>query len=90
MVFNYPWEHLARLRPKNIVLSHFNTFLREDPDEQLGVGSLDFVKMPKLSRDVQSTFARNAASDPDFGKLYIPAITVIEKGGGARNVIRIP
>jgi hypothetical protein len=85
----YPRDHLARLQPKNIVLSHFNTFFKEDPDQQLAVGPLDFVRMPGLSREVQSTFARNAASDPDFEKLYIPAITVMENGGDARNVIRI-
>ena len=88
-VRGYPREHLARLRPKNIVLSHFNTFFKEDPDEQLALGPIDFVKMPGLSREVQSAFARNPASDPDFEKLYIPAITVMENGGGARNVIRI-
>lgn len=85
----YPREHLARLRPKNIVLSHFNTFFSEEPDKQLAAGPFDFVKMPGLSREVQATFARNAASDPDFKKLYIPAITVMENDGGARNVIQI-
>jgi L-ascorbate metabolism protein UlaG (beta-lactamase superfamily) len=88
-VRGYPEEHLARLRPKNIVLSHFNTFFKEDPDEQLAVGPLDFVKMPVLSREVQASFARNAASNPDFEKLYIPAISVIDGGGHTRNVIRI-
>lgn len=87
-VRGYPSEHLARLRPKNIVLSHFNTFIREDPDEQLAYGPLDFVKFPKLSRDVQATFARNAGSHPEFGAMYVPAITVMESNG-ARNVIRI-
>lgn len=88
-VRGYPEEHLARLRPRNIVLSHFNTFAKEDPDEQLAIGPFDFVKMPKLSREVQATFARNSASDPNFQKLFIPAITVMEMDGGARNVIRI-
>jgi L-ascorbate metabolism protein UlaG (beta-lactamase superfamily) len=88
-VRGYPREHLARLRPKNIVLTHFNTFFKEDPDQQLALGPLDFVKMPGLSREVQAAFARNPRSDPDFEKLYIPAITVMENGGGARNVIRI-
>ncbi len=88
-VRGYPREHLARLRPKNIVFTHFNTFAREDPDEQLAWGPFDFVKLPKFSRSVQATFARSAASYPDFEKLYIPVITVIEKDGSARNVIRI-
>lgn len=88
-VRGYPADHLARLRPKNIVLSHFNTFIREDPDEQLAYGPMDFAKMPKFTRDVQATFALNAAARPDFGKMFVPAITVIEEDGSTRNVIRI-
>jgi L-ascorbate metabolism protein UlaG (beta-lactamase superfamily) len=88
-VRGYPAEHLARLRPRHIVLSHFNTFVREDPDEQLALAGTDFVKMRKLSREVQATFVRNAADYPEFEKLHIPAITVMSEGGAARNVIRI-
>lgn len=88
-VRGYPEQHLARLRPSNIVFTHFNTFLKEDPDEQLAWGPFDFVKMPKLSRDVQATFASDPATYPDFEKLFIPAITVIGKDGDTRNVIRI-
>jgi L-ascorbate metabolism protein UlaG (beta-lactamase superfamily) len=88
-VRGYPQEHLARLRPRNLVFSHFNTFLKEDPDEQLAFGPVDFVRMPEFSRDVQGTFVRNAAGYKEFGKLYIPAITTIDTKGFARNVIRI-
>ena len=87
-VRGYPREHLARLRPKNIVFTHFNTFVKEDPDEQLAWGPFDFVKMPQLSREAQISFAKNVASHPEFEKLFIPAITVIESNGDARNVIR--
>lgn len=88
-VSGYPEQHLARLRPKHVILSHFNTFMHEDPDAQLSVLGKDFIKMPKLSRDVQSTFASNATDYPDFKKLYIPAITKIEAGSSPRNVIQI-
>jgi len=88
-VRDYPREHLARLRPKHIVLSHFNTFIKEDPDEQLAYGPVDFVNLPRLSREVQASFALNEASYPGFEKLYIPAITRIEQNGEARNVIRL-
>ncbi len=71
------------------MLSHFNTFAKEDPDAQLALGGIDFVKMPKLSRDVQSTFAGNVTAYPQFEKLHIPAITVMGEGGEARNVIHI-
>ncbi len=88
-VRGYPGQQLAMLRPRHIVLSHFNTFLHENPDEQLTFGGRDVVNMPKLSRDVQVGFARNAAAYPEFEKLHIPALTVMEEDGGARNVIRI-
>lgn len=88
-VRGYPQEHLARLRPRHIVFSHFNTFVKEDPDEQLAYGPVDFVNMPTFSRAVQETFVRNAANHEDFENLYIPAITVIGNHGDARNVIRI-
>jgi L-ascorbate metabolism protein UlaG (beta-lactamase superfamily) len=88
-VSGYPERHLAQLRPRHIVLSHFNTFAKEDPDAQLALGGIDFVNMPKLSREVQSTFANNVTGYPQFEKLHIPAITVMGEGAGARNVIRI-
>lgn len=88
-VRDYPREHLARLQPKHIVLSHFNTFITEDPDEQLAYGPVDFVNLPRLSREVQAAFALNEASYPGFEKLYIPALTRIDDQGRARNVIRI-
>ncbi len=85
----YPEKHLARLRARQLVLSHFNTFVREDPDEQLAIAGRDVVKMPKLSRDLQAAFARNPTEYPEFEKLHIPAITRIEGDGRVRNVIRI-
>ncbi|MFN0126045.1 MAG: MBL fold metallo-hydrolase [Verrucomicrobiales bacterium] len=88
-VHHYPRKHLARLQPKHIVLSHFNTFITEDPDEQLAYGPVDFVHLPHLSREVQATFALKEACYPRFEKLYIPAITRIDEQGEARNVIRI-
>jgi len=89
-VRGYPEEHLARLKPRHVVLSHFNTFVREDPDEQLAILGIDFVKMPQLTRDMQATFARTEREYSEFEKMHIPAITVFEENGGARNVIRIP
>ena len=86
-VRGYPEEHIAHLQPRHIVLSHFNTFMKEDPDEQLVIGPLDTVKMRKLSRDLQSTFARNRDHYPEFEKLHIPAITMMKDGGNARNVL---
>ncbi len=86
---DYPEKHLAHLKPKHIVLSHFNTFAKENPEEQLAIAGIDFVKMEKLSRDVQSVFARTEDSYKGFEKLHIPAITRMGPGGEARNVIRI-
>jgi hypothetical protein len=47
------------------------------------------VNLPRLSREVQASFALNEASYPGFEKLYIPAITRIGENGEARNVIRL-
>ena len=88
-VRGYPEQHLARLQPRHIVFSRFNTFAKEDPDEQLSLAGIDFVKMPKLSRDVQATFALMEQDYPRFEKLHIPAITVMEPRGTPRNVLRI-
>jgi len=88
-VDGYPADHLAHLRPRHIVLSHFNTFMRESPDEQLSILGKDFVELSAISRDIQSTFAGSACGYPEFEKLHIPAITVMESHGRGRNVIHI-
>lgn len=81
--FNYPEDVLKRLRPRHVVLSHFNTFLREDPDEQLSVGRADLIRLNEISRKIQQT----GLSYPGFEKLHIPAITRVAEGGRARNVV---
>lgn len=85
----YPEEHLAILRPRHIVLSHFNSFVKEDPDAQNSILGIDFVGMPELSRDFQAVFGNDQVSYPEFEKMHIPAITRIEEDGSARNVIHI-
>lgn len=85
----YPEKQLARLRPRHIVLSHFNTFFKENPDRQLAIGGIDLVKMDGLSRDVQSGFALRTQEYPEFETLQIPAITIMETYDQARNVITI-
>jgi L-ascorbate metabolism protein UlaG (beta-lactamase superfamily) len=85
----YPQEHLAILRPRHIVLSHFNSFVTEDPDAQNSIVGIDFVGLADLSRDFQAAFANETVSYPEFEKMHIPAITRIEEDGATRNVIRI-
>jgi L-ascorbate metabolism protein UlaG (beta-lactamase superfamily) len=80
-VDGYPQQHLARLKPRHVVVSHFNTFTKDDPDA-VGIPNCD---LPQLSRDIQSTLATN----PRFEKLHIPAITRLEPGERPRNVIQI-
>ncbi|MBL9113375.1 MAG: MBL fold metallo-hydrolase [Verrucomicrobiaceae bacterium] len=77
----YPQQHLGRLKPRHVVLSHFNSFTKEDPDA-MGMPKSD---IPGLSRAIQSTFSSN----PRFEKLHIPAITILEPNKKARNVIQI-
>ncbi len=88
-VRGYPEEHLRRLKPAHIVLNHFNTFAREDPDATATLFGKRLVDIPKLSRSVQSVFAGHASEYPEFKRLYIPALTVMDEGGRARNVILI-
>jgi L-ascorbate metabolism protein UlaG (beta-lactamase superfamily) len=83
----YPEEHLARLRPRHIVLNHFNTFMAEKPDEQLAILGRDFVKLGQLTRDVQATFARAGKAYPEFEAMHIPAITRMEAKDRGRNVL---
>lgn len=85
----YPEQHLARLRPKHIVLDHHNTFFKEDPDAQLYAAGVDFVQFEKLSRKLQEAFV-NAKEYPEFKTLQVPAITVMEAGekDKGRNVLR--
>jgi L-ascorbate metabolism protein UlaG (beta-lactamase superfamily) len=85
----YPEGALIRLKPRHVVLSHFNTFLKEDPDEQLSVGRSDLVRLDRLSRQIQSVCLDKKNGYPGFEKLHIPAITRMESFGIARNVIRI-
>ena len=84
-----PGKHLARLRPRHIVLSHFNTLLKENPDRQLAIGWIDLVKIDDLSRDIQSGYALRTREYPEFETLQIPAITIMEAYDQARNVITI-
>lgn len=83
----YPEDHLARLRPRHIVLSHFNTFMAEKPDEQLSILGQDFVKLGQITRDVQATFARATKTYPEFEAMHIPAITRMESKDRGRNVL---
>jgi L-ascorbate metabolism protein UlaG (beta-lactamase superfamily) len=83
----YPAGALTRLKARHVVLSHFNTFLKEDPDEQLSFGGKDMIHFDKLSREIQAS----GLSDDykEFEKLHIPAITRMEEDGRARNVVRL-
>jgi hypothetical protein len=85
----YPERALTRLRPRHVVLSHFNTFLKEDPDEQLSVGRFDLIHLGDLSREIQTVGLRGDDGYTEFEKLHIPAITRMEEDGRGRNVIRI-
>lgn len=85
----YPGKHLQRLRPRHVVLNHFNTFMAEKPDEQLAILGKDFVKLGEMTRKVQGVFARECEKYPEFEVMHIPAITRMEKKDLGRNVLRI-
>lgn len=81
--FCYPEDVLKRLQPRHVVLSHFNTFLKEDPDEQLSVSRMDLVQLDDFARKVQQV----CLACPNFEKLHIPALTRMEEDGRGRNVV---
>jgi L-ascorbate metabolism protein UlaG (beta-lactamase superfamily) len=83
----YPEQHLARLRPRHIVLNHYNTFFKEDPDAQLYLAGKDFVQFNALSRKMQQAFV-SAKGYPEFEALHVPAITVMDARDRGRNVLR--
>lgn len=83
----YPEQHLARLKPKHIVLNHYNTFFKEDRDAQLYLGGKDFVQFETLSRRMQEAFV-GSKDYPEFEALHVPAITVMSGRDQGRNVLR--
>lgn len=85
----YPEQHLSRLLPRHVVLSHFNTFTKEDPDEQLSTLGIDAIHIRDLSRSIQKVFAERDKDYPEFEALHIPAITLMDDFDQGRNVIRI-
>ncbi|MCP5546888.1 MAG: MBL fold metallo-hydrolase [Akkermansiaceae bacterium] len=88
-VDDYPAAHLKRLRPRHIVLGHFNNFLKNATDEQTSYAGIDFAKTDDMSREVQRFFTTNAAAYPEFEAMHIPSVTVMDGKDRARNVVRI-
>ncbi|MCB1133412.1 MAG: hypothetical protein KDN05_19990, partial [Verrucomicrobiae bacterium] len=88
-VDDYPAAHLKRLRPRHIVLGHFNNFLKNATDEQTSYAGIDFAKTDDMSREVQRFFTTNATAYPEFEAMHIPSVTVMDGKDRARNVVRI-
>jgi len=87
-VKGYPEAHLNRLRPRHIVMSHFNTFWKDAPDEQLSTLGRDNVKLADQLRTLQSaSFAGSGAASSRLEKLHVPALTLMDGPHAARNVI---
>jgi len=98
----YPQDHLAKLRPRHIIINHFNNFFaddrkkdeadgrkKDDPETQASLLRLDLAKLQYLSRKIQESVAAKDGPNGNFECLHIPAISVMKDDGGARNVILI-
>ncbi len=83
-------KHLEALRPRHIVLNHFNNFLKSDasdPDERSL--PIDFPKAQWLAREIQKHYIAKQGADSVFEKLHIPSLSRMTARGKARNVILI-
>lgn len=90
-------RHLEILRPRHIVLNHFNNFFAcdaghdhptaKDPDERNL--PLDFPKVQWLSREIQKHYIARQDGRSGFEKLHIPSLTRMTSRGVAKNVILI-
>ncbi len=82
-VDDYPKEQMKQLKPRVIILSHFNNFFHKNADEILHIESLPLVDIEQYLLDVQKM-----ADYPGFEKIIVPAITQFE-GDLIRNVILV-
>lgn len=80
-------EHFARLKPRHVVINHFNSMSEDDSGEQLSVLNMDKARLQWLSREIQAIVSPEA--HPQFEKLHFPAYTRMNGQGRASNVIRI-
>ncbi|MDD5322947.1 MAG: MBL fold metallo-hydrolase [Methylococcales bacterium] len=82
-VNDYPKEQMERLKPRVIILSHFNNFFHKNADEILHIEGHPLVDIEQYLLDVQKI-----ADYPGFEKIIVPAITEFD-GDLIRNVILI-
>lgn len=90
-------KHLEVLRPRHIVLNHFNNFLKADPDPNRPRAKdpdertlpIDFPKAQWLAREIQKHYIAKQGVDSVFEKLHIPSLSRMTARGKARNVILI-
>lgn len=90
-------KHLEKLRPRHIVLNHFNNFFAadagkkhpdaKDPDER--TLPIDFPKAQWLAREIQKHYIAKQGAGSVFEKLHIPSLSRMSSHGNARNVILI-
>lgn len=88
-VRGFPEEHLCRLRPRHILINHFNHFLKENPDRRLELLGKDLANPEKLSRKIQDSINRNGSVKKRFEAIHIPSLTEVTPENPAQNVILI-
>ncbi len=80
---SYPKEHIEWLKPRVVILSHFNNFFEKERDEIIHVGGEPKTDIKQYLIDVQS-----AARYPEFERVLVPPITEFN-GDSIKNLIVI-
>ena len=92
-VDDYPTAHLTRLRPRHIVVNHFNNLFACEPDKardtQATLLRIDVADLDYFSREIQDAVMKNEVIHKRFERLHLPAISTMQSEGKARNVIHI-
>ena len=86
---NFPGEHLARLRPRHVLIDHFNHFIAKESDRRLELLGIDIAKPEELSRKIQNAVNKDSVWKKRFEAIHIPSLTIITPDQPAKNVVLI-
>ena len=83
-VDDYPKKQIAQLKPRVVILSHFNNFFNKNKDEILHIQGRPLTDLKQYLLDIQEVFD----AEPDFERIVVPAITELENNL-VKNIIII-
>ena len=88
-VSNFPKKHLTRLRPRHILINHFNHFLTESRDRRLAFLGKDLARPEDLARKIQESVIADSRWNERFEAIHIPSLTEIDSPKSSQRVILI-